>query len=64
MSVCNGLCLTGGDIGVPGYPGVAIAHPMCLEHGDPHEFQWNGKVHDTHDGLLRWCECGAYEDEH
>lgn len=30
---CDGLCLTGADIGVPG-PGVAYAHPGCPAH-DP-----------------------------
>jgi hypothetical protein len=64
MNECNGVCITPADIGLPGYGGVAYAHPMCPEHGEPHEFRWNGKTHDTHDGLLRWCECGAYEDEH
>lgn len=32
---CNGICLFGGDIGVPEYGGVAYAHPDCPEHGDP-----------------------------
>ena len=63
MSPCNGLCVDSADIGVPGH-GIAYQHPDCPEHGDPHPFVWNGKVHDTHDGLLRLCDCGAYEDEH
>jgi hypothetical protein len=30
---CDGMCLTGSDIGVPGY-GIAYAHPGCPLH-DP-----------------------------
>lgn len=36
--VCNGICLTPADIGLPEYGGagvVAYAHPDCPEHGDP-----------------------------
>lgn len=62
-AMCNGLCVTGADVGVPG-PGIAYAHPACPEHGKPHCFVDSGKTHFTHDGLLRICECGAYEDEH
>lgn len=64
MSSCNRLCVTAAAIGVGTADQVAYAHPICPEHGEPHEFRWNGATHDTHDGLLRWCECGAYEDEH
>jgi hypothetical protein len=32
---CDGLCVTGADIGVPGY-GVAYPHPGCPAH-DPGE---------------------------
>lgn len=63
MSNCNGLCMTAADISLSG-DGVAYAHPTCPEHGDPHPFEWSGKTHDTHDGVLRVCVCGAYEDEH
>lgn len=62
--MCNGICVTAADIGVGGYDQVAYPHPDCPAHGDPHEFKDSGKTHDTHDGLLRICECGAYEDEH
>ena len=64
MSACNGLCVTGADVGVGGYDQIAYPHPMCLEHGEPHEFEWSRKTHQTHDGPQRWCVCGAYEDEH
>lgn len=30
-AVCDGLCVTGADIGIPG-PGVAYPHPSCLLH--------------------------------
>jgi hypothetical protein len=63
LSNCNGRCVDSGDIGLPGY-GIAYPHPMCPKHGEPHPFRWSGKTHDTHAGLLRLCECGAYEDEH
>lgn len=29
---CNGICLTGADVGVP-YSGIAYAHPDCDLHG-------------------------------
>lgn len=58
-----GMCLDGGAVGLPGY-GIACVHPCCPEHGEQHPFMWSGRVHDTHEGPLRWCECGAYEDEH
>jgi hypothetical protein len=29
---CNGLCLTGSDVGVPSAC-IAYAHPSCPEHG-------------------------------
>jgi hypothetical protein len=64
MSACTGLCVTAADIGVGPASQVAYGHPMCPEHGEPHDFKWSGKFHDTHDGLLRLCECSAYEDEH
>lgn len=32
MSSCNGLCLTGYDIGLPS-AAIAYAHPDCPEHG-------------------------------
>lgn len=32
---CNGICLSGADLGVPEYGGIAYAHPDCPEHGDP-----------------------------
>lgn len=31
---CNGICLSGADLGVPEYGGIAYAHPDCPEHGD------------------------------
>lgn len=34
---CNGICLSGADLGVPEYGGIAYAHPDCPEHGDPLE---------------------------
>lgn len=30
---CDGLCVTGADVGVPEYSGVAYAHPGCPLHG-------------------------------
>lgn len=33
MDNCNGMCLTGGDVGVP-FEGIAYPHPDCPEHGD------------------------------
>jgi len=34
---CNGICLSGADLGVPEYGGIAYAHPDCPEHGYPQE---------------------------
>jgi hypothetical protein len=34
---CNGICLSGADLGVPEYGGIAYAHPDCPEHGYPAE---------------------------
>lgn len=34
LSKCNGICMTGYDVGVP-YPGIAYAHPECDLHGYP-----------------------------
>lgn len=30
---CNGICLTGADVGVPEYSGIAYPHPQCAVHG-------------------------------
>lgn len=60
VSECNGLCVTAADIGVGNYDQIAYPHPMCPQHGDVHQFEWSGKTHDTHDGLLKLCVCGAY----
>lgn len=49
---CNGICLSGADLGVPEYGGIAYAHPDCPEHGDPLE--------DTEE--LYICEPGVAED--
>lgn len=64
VSECNGLCVTAADIGVGRHDQIAYPHPMCPQHGDVHQFEWSGKTHDTHDGLLKICVCSAYEDEH
>ena len=64
VSECNGLCVTAADIGVGNYDQIAYPHPMCPQHGDVHQFEWSGKTHDTHDGLLKLCVCEAYEHEH
>lgn len=34
---CNGICLSGADLGVPEYGGVAYPHPDCPEHGSPQD---------------------------
>ncbi|BBY54167.1 hypothetical protein MKOR_14180 [Mycolicibacillus koreensis] len=62
--MCNGLCVSAADVGVGPPTAIAYPHPSCPEHGSPHPFDWSGKVHETHDGTLRLCTCGAYEDEH
>jgi hypothetical protein len=35
LNGCNGICLSGADLGLPEYGGIAYAHPDCPEHGDP-----------------------------
>lgn len=47
---CNGICLSGADLGVPEYGGIAYAHPDCPAHGDP--------VEDGEEDV-----CAAWEDE-
>ncbi len=37
MKECNDICLSGADLGVPEYSGIAYAHPDCPKHGDPLE---------------------------
>lgn len=32
IPVCNGICLTGSDIGIPS-DSIAVAHPDCEKHG-------------------------------
>lgn len=56
--------MTAADIGLGSFKQIAYPHPDCPEHGEPHEFADSGKRHDTHEGVLRVCSCGAYEDEH
>lgn len=64
-TTCNRRCVTARDIGLEEYgASIAYPHPCCPEHGVPHPFRWSGEVHDTHEGLLRFCKCSAYEDEH
>lgn len=29
---CDGLCVSGADVGVPEFPGIAYAHPGCPMH--------------------------------
>lgn len=55
-----GMCLTPGDIGLPG-PGIAYAHPGCPYHGSCPEFVATARMDGAGRGL---CVCGAYEDEH
>lgn len=31
---CNGICLAGYEVGVPGHGGIAYAHPECALHSD------------------------------
>ena len=43
MSACEGLCLSGYDIGLP-TGGIAYSHPDCPEHGAnwmPHDNEWS-----------------------
>jgi hypothetical protein len=60
MSDCNGICLTGSDIGIPSNE-VAYAHPGCPEHGDPHDFQLG---HADKVGRLICGRCREYQTEH
>lgn len=30
---CNGICITGADLGMPEYGGIAYPHPECELHG-------------------------------
>lgn len=66
MTNCNGLCMTTYDVGL-GEPGdgidptdIVYPHPMCPEHGNPHDFTL---VKADRLGRLV-CECGGYQTEH
>ena len=58
---CNGMCLTGSDIGIPSSQ-VAYAHPHCPEHGDGcpgfslHYADTIGRM------VCGYCQC--YQSEH
>lgn len=65
MKNCNGMCLTGADIGVGSADSVAYPHPTCPEHGDKPDHPYEEKtVHELHTGFMGVCVCGAYKDEH
>lgn len=62
---CNGMCVTGADIGVGTYEQIAYPHPLCEAHAVTpcHEYTQKS-VQELHNGPMGVCECGAYKDEH
>ena len=60
-SQCNGMCLTGSDIGVYG-SGVAYAHPTCPRHGE----ECTGFLYDHADkaGRELCARCRGIRAEH
>lgn len=61
MKLCNGICLTGSDIGLPSNE-VAYAHPNCPEHGDSadHAFEYDNTDGHGHE----YCKCGGVRETH
>lgn len=51
---CNGICLTGFDLGVPEYRGIAYAHPECEVHGDPEYGELDSLPYDLAEGPHSW----------
>lgn len=51
---CNGICLSGADLGVPEYGGIAYAHPDCPEHGDPLDEEPDADICGGGDESLRY----------
>ena len=58
---CNGICLTGSDIGLGG-SGIAYAHPTCPEHGDEPDHPFEHVETDGHGHEL--CRCGGVRESH
>lgn len=55
---CNGLCLTGHDIGVPS-DGIAAAHPDCPKHGDLATHEIDGTPRDGRADERPWIAVEA-----
>ena len=58
---CNGICLTGYDIGLPSSE-VAYAHPTCPAHGDYPDHPFELTETDGHGHEL--CHCGGVRATH
>ena len=58
---CNGICLTGSDIGIPSSQ-IAYAHPTCPAHGDAPDHPFELAETDGHGHQL--CRCGGVRETH
>lgn len=61
IGICNGICLTASDIGLPGND-VAYAHPTCPVHGGDPDHPFEHAETDGHGHQL--CRCGAVKEAH
>lgn len=59
--LCNGICLTASDIGLPGND-VAYPHPTCPEHGDQPDHPFEHEATDGHGHEI--CKCGGVRESH
>lgn len=55
---CNGICLTGSDIGIPS-DGIAAAHPECPKHGHMAAYEVDGTPRLGQDDERPWIAIEA-----
>lgn len=60
-AACNGICLTGYDIGLES-SAIAYPHPTCPVHGDYPDHPFELDRTDGHGHEL--CHCGAVRSAH
>lgn len=61
IGICNGICLTASDIGLPGND-VAYPHPTCPVHGGEPDHPFEHESTDGHGHDI--CKCGGVRESH